>query len=115
MEISLKPDFMNHGDDFDINYLKFRDNDGKEGKLAYPAITGAGEATEITGDFGEKTPIWYLCFNISAECDAKESIWICLTTGVLNCGRYVKAHALAHYEKTGHSVCMECRELSIFW
>eukprot|EP00093_Oithona_nana_P002282 02282.XXX_23442_25302_1 [CDS] Oithona nana genome sequencing. len=49
-----------------------------------------------------------------SQCDAKESIWICLTTGVLNCGRYVKAHALAHYEKTGHSVCMECRELSIF-
>ena len=62
-----------------------------------------------------KILIWYLRFNIFPECDAKESIWICLTTGVLNCGRYVKAHALAHYEKTGHSVCMECRELSIFW
>ena len=55
-----------------------------------------------------------LVFNIIPECDAKESIWICLTTGVLNCGRYVKAHALAHFEKTGNSVCMEVRELSIF-
>ena len=48
-------------------------------------------------------------------CDAKESIWICVTSGVLNCGRYVKAHGLAHYEKFGHSVCMDCHELSVFW
>ena len=52
-----------------------------------------------------------------SECDAKESVWICTTCGVLNCGRYVKAHALAHYEDeaNGHSVCLECQELSVFW
>lgn len=52
-----------------------------------------------------------------SSCDAKESIWICVTCGMLNCGRYVKAHGLAHYEnmgKLGHSVCMDCHELSVF-
>ena len=47
-------------------------------------------------------------------CNAKESVWICVITGALNCGRYIKAHGLAHYEKTGHSVCMDCHELSVF-
>ena len=52
-----------------------------------------------------------------AECDATDSIWICLTCGVYNCGRYVKAHGLTHYENqsSGHSVCMDCQELSVFW
>ena len=51
------------------------------------------------------------------ECDATDSIWICLTCGVYNCGRYVKAHGLAHYQSqtSGHSVCMDVQELSVFW
>ena len=52
-------------------------------------------------------------------CAAKESVWICVTCGQLNCGRYVKAHALSHYDKApdgnGHPVCLECNELSVFW
>ena len=52
-------------------------------------------------------------------CAAKESVWICVTCGQLNCGRYVKAHALSHYDKVpdgnGHPVCLECNELSVFW
>ena len=46
-------------------------------------------------------------------------MWICVTCGQLNCGRYVKAHALSHYEKApegnAHPVCLECNELSVFW
>jgi len=58
-------------------------------------------------------------------CKAKSSIWICVTCGQLNCGRYVKGCALAHYRKTTnnnhqsskqspHSVCLEINELSVF-
>ena len=30
------------------------------------------------------------------ECGASESVWICVTCGALNCGRYIKAHGLMH-------------------
>lgn len=30
------------------------------------------------------------------ECGATESVWICVTCGALNCGRYIKAHGLMH-------------------
>jgi len=49
-----------------------------------------------------------------SQCDAKESIWVCAATGVLNCGRYVKGHGLRHYEASGYSVCMDVQELSVF-
>jgi len=49
------------------------------------------------------------------ECKEGSSIWICVTCGSLNCGRYVNAHGLKHKEKTkGHSVCMETSDLSVF-
>jgi len=49
-----------------------------------------------------------------SQCDAKDSVWICATCGVLNCGRYIKGHGLDHYKSSGHSVCMDCNELSVF-
>lgn len=50
-----------------------------------------------------------------AECGDTSSVWICVTCGALNCGRYVSAHGLKHREKTkGHSTCMETRELSVY-
>jgi len=50
-----------------------------------------------------------------SECVSKESVWLCITCGVLSCGRYVKAHGLKHkeYHKT-HSLCIETKELSVF-
>lgn len=50
-----------------------------------------------------------------SECDSTESVWLCITCGLLSCGRYVKAHGLKHkeYSKT-HSVCIETKELSVF-
>jgi len=53
-------------------------------------------------------------------CSTTDSVWVCLTCGQLNCGRYVNAHALKHFEKTkesgdkAHPVCLECNELSVF-
>jgi len=43
-----------------------------------------------------------------------------VTCGQINCGRYVKAHGLAHFQKTSkqqqhpHPVCLEANELSVF-
>ena len=36
-----------------------------------------------------------------AECGARESVWLCVTCGALNCGRYIQAHGLMH--KVSHS------------
>lgn len=58
---------------------------------------------DLTADF--------LC----AECSDASSVWLCVTCGALNCGRYVSAHGLKHQQKTKtHSVCMETKELSVF-
>jgi len=49
------------------------------------------------------------------ECADPSSVWLCVTCGALNCGRYVSAHGLKHKERTKtHSVCMETKELSVF-
>jgi len=49
------------------------------------------------------------------ECGDTGSVWICVTCGSLNCGRYVNEHGLKHKEKTKtHTVCMETKELSVF-
>lgn len=67
------------------------------------------------------------------DCKDENSVWICVTCGSLNCGRYVNAHGLKHkvfknlifggrmgnftrfQEKTkGHSVCMDTNMLSVF-
>ena len=95
--------------------------------LALLNVKSSGRLFQTCVAFSE-CPYWYFLyflivfFSIFCSlnyfflgCDAKESIWICVTSGVLNCGRYVKAHGLAHYEKFGHSVCMDCHELSVFW
>uniref|UniRef100_A0A0K2VCM1 Ubiquitin carboxyl-terminal hydrolase n=3 Tax=Lepeophtheirus salmonis TaxID=72036 RepID=A0A0K2VCM1_LEPSM len=50
-----------------------------------------------------------------SKCEGRESIWICVFCGSLNCGRYAEAHGLAHFqENPSHSVCMETQELSVF-
>lgn len=50
-----------------------------------------------------------------SSCDSSHSIWICITCGVLNCGRYVNAHGLKHAEKNKkHIVNMETKELSVY-
>ena len=48
------------------------------------------------------------------ECGATESVWICVTCGALNCGRYIKAHGLMHkvrkikgHNSQGHNVNFE--------
>jgi len=40
------------------------------------------------------------------ECDAKESLWICLICGYVGCGRYQEQHAFQHYKQTAHTFSM---------
>jgi BRCA1-associated protein len=40
-------------------------------------------------------------------CQTEENLWICLTCGNIGCGRYVNAHARAHFEETNHTYAME--------
>lgn len=52
----------------------------------------------------ENNPPEFVC----SVCNIEQSPWICLACGVVHCGRYVNAHAKAHYEAEKHDVCMDC-------
>ncbi|KAG1650828.1 Ubiquitin carboxyl-terminal hydrolase 3 [Nymphon striatum] len=48
-------------------------------------------------------------------CSTDESPWICLTCGMIQCGRYVNEHGKMHYDKQNdHAVCMECNTFATF-
>ncbi|KIL00751.1 hypothetical protein PAXRUDRAFT_821333 [Paxillus rubicundulus Ve08.2h10] len=42
-----------------------------------------------------------------ADCSSTTNLWICLICGNIGCGRYGRAHAHAHYEKTTHLYALE--------
>jgi BRCA1-associated protein len=42
-----------------------------------------------------------------ADCNSATSLWICLICGNIGCGRYGRAHAHAHYERTTHLYALE--------
>ncbi|EFC38281.1 BRCA1 associated protein [Naegleria gruberi] len=41
------------------------------------------------------------------ECGCESNLWICLTCGVVGCGRYEKGHAMEHFLQTNHTYAME--------
>ena len=41
------------------------------------------------------------------ECRMKETLWICLTCGVVGCGRYSSGHAKQHFLETKHPFSLE--------
>jgi BRCA1-associated protein len=41
------------------------------------------------------------------DCSSTTNLWICLICGNIGCGRYGRAHAQAHYEKTTHLYALE--------
>ena len=41
------------------------------------------------------------------ECHMKETLWVCLTCGVVGCGRYSHGHAESHYNQTSHPFSLE--------
>ncbi|ESO87591.1 hypothetical protein LOTGIDRAFT_127660 [Lottia gigantea] len=59
----------------------------------------------------ENNPPEFSC----SVCVTDNSPWICLSCGVVYCGRYVNGHAKDHHEKTQqHSVCMDCHNLMAY-
>ncbi|TFK51712.1 zf-UBP-domain-containing protein [Heliocybe sulcata] len=42
-----------------------------------------------------------------ADCSSTTNLWICLICGNIGCGRYGRAHAHAHYERTTHLYALE--------
>lgn len=46
------------------------------------------------------------------SCPSTSENWICLECGVIRCGRYVNAHAKAHFESSGHCTAISLTDLS---
>ncbi|EPQ56439.1 zf-UBP-domain-containing protein, partial [Gloeophyllum trabeum ATCC 11539] len=42
-----------------------------------------------------------------ADCSSTTNLWICLICGNIGCGRYGRAHAHAHYQRTTHLYALE--------
>ncbi|KAK3585299.1 hypothetical protein CHS0354_040246 [Potamilus streckersoni] len=59
----------------------------------------------------ESRPIQFTC----SVCKTEKSPWVCLNCGIINCGRYVNAHAKQHQEQLDqHAVCMDCETFAAF-
>lgn len=48
------------------------------------------------------------------SCPSTSENWICLECGVIRCGRYVNAHAKAHFEASGHCTAISLADLSVW-
>lgn len=52
---------------------------------------------------------------VCADCSSTNQLWMCLYCGVIHCGRYVKRHALEHWQKlSNHTLCMDCINLTVY-
>eukprot|EP00012_Vannella_robusta_P011698 CAMPEP_0206197032 /NCGR_PEP_ID=MMETSP0166-20121206/8793_1 /ASSEMBLY_ACC=CAM_ASM_000260 /TAXON_ID=95228 /ORGANISM="Vannella robusta, Strain DIVA3 518/3/11/1/6" /LENGTH=476 /DNA_ID=CAMNT_0053614603 /DNA_START=90 /DNA_END=1520 /DNA_ORIENTATION=+ len=47
------------------------------------------------------------CQNMCSDCDATDSLWICLLCGNIGCSRYRNEHAELHFQQTGHTYSLE--------
>lgn len=47
------------------------------------------------------------CIACPADSPSTSNLWICLICGHIGCGRYRRAHAQAHYERTTHLYALE--------
>jgi len=46
-------------------------------------------------------------FNSCHECGLSTTLWVCLTCGIVGCGRYTHKHAAQHYTVEGHPFSLE--------
>jgi ubiquitin carboxyl-terminal hydrolase 3 len=44
------------------------------------------------------------CSNCQVETDSR---WICLSCGVISCGRFEKGHAMEHFKSTSHRFALD--------
>jgi len=62
----------------------------------------------LNGKSFRNIPTQFFC----SECKTKNSLWMCLSCGVINCGRYENQHAKKHFESNeNHSICFDCTNL----
>jgi hypothetical protein len=71
-------------------------------RTSHPSSANASRSTSIP--FADPVaPALSSC----ADCNSTTSLWICLICGNIGCGRYGRAHAHAHYERTTHLYALE--------
>ncbi|XP_065836719.1 ubiquitin carboxyl-terminal hydrolase 3-like [Oscarella lobularis] len=69
-------------------------------------------AVRINADYLKRTCSDHFTCKV---CKSTKSAWICLMCGATHCGRYVRRHAVEHYEENlQHSVCMDKESLAVF-
>ncbi|PRP89734.1 putative brca1-associated protein [Planoprotostelium fungivorum] len=49
-----------------------------------------------------------------SDCETVESLWICMICEKIGCGRYVRYHAGAHYNRTHHRYAMDIETMRIW-
>ncbi|XP_039262581.2 ubiquitin carboxyl-terminal hydrolase 44-like [Styela clava] len=47
-------------------------------------------------------------------CFTTESVWACLSCPNVACGRFIKEHALTHFQESGHPLVIDVNELYVF-
>ena len=48
------------------------------------------------------------------RCELEETLWVCLTCGLVGCGRYSNKHSVEHFDETGHPFSLELATLRIW-
>ena len=48
------------------------------------------------------------------ECAHDKETWVCLKCFECHCGRFANRHMIAHAAATGHELCMNCSDMSIW-
>jgi BRCA1-associated protein len=70
-------------------------------RTSHPSSASGARSAPIP--FADPSPALSSC----ADCNSTTSLWICLICGNIGCGRYGRAHAHAHYERTTHLYALE--------
>ncbi|XP_004700440.1 ubiquitin carboxyl-terminal hydrolase 44 [Echinops telfairi] len=68
------------------------------------------EQLQLAQDHSILSPQKWHC----VDCNTTESIWACLSCSHVACGRYIKEHALKHFQDSSHPVALEVNEMYVF-
>lgn len=70
---------------------------------SHPASSTTRNRPVPFANASNSTPTLSAC----VDCSSTTNLWICLICGNIGCGRYGRAHAHAHYERTTHLYALE--------
>ncbi|XP_059537928.1 ubiquitin carboxyl-terminal hydrolase 44 [Myotis daubentonii] len=65
---------------------------------------------QLAQDHSILNPQKWHCVN----CNTSESIWACLSCSHVACGRYIKEHAVKHFQESSHPVAIEVNDMYVF-